>query len=101
MSRTYQVITVCKDHFTKEFKINVIKNLLEQEAKTYIRVAIQDDGFGVMLNRTFPSAYPEYTKVTKKICTDYITAMQSEDFKKIMKAYDKLERIGLKATINF
>lgn len=98
--RSYRVITVSEDKSNK-FEIKAIRDLTEQEAKTYIRVAVQNNGFGVLMSRVFPSAYPSFTKVTKKVCNDYITAMESQNFKTMVKAYEKLEKIGLKVSVNF
>jgi hypothetical protein len=99
--RTFQVITVCKDHFTKEYKIKLNKDLTETEAKTYIRIAIQNDGIGVMMSRTFPSAYPEFNNLTKTLANKYIKVMNENNFKKTLKIYDELETAGLKVGINF
>ena len=53
------------------------------------------------MSRTFPSAYPEYFKVTKKLIDKYIKAMESGSLIKTMKMYDVLDRIGMKVSINY
>lgn len=98
--RTFTVITVSKD-INNKFNTMKVKDLTEQEAKEYIRIAIKNDGFGVMMSRTFPSSYKAYNKLTKKLINDYITAMQSKNFKNIMKIYNKFDKIGMKVSINY
>lgn len=98
--RTFTVITVSKD-INNKFNTMKVKDLTERKAKEYIQIAIKNDGFGVMMSRTFSSSYKAYNKLTKKLINDYITAMQSKNFKNIMKIYNKFDKIGMKVSINY
>ena len=98
--RCFHVITVSQN-INNKFNTQLIKDATESDAKNYIRIAIKNGGFGVMISRTFPSAYPEYFKVTKNLINKYIKAMESGSLIKIMKMYEALDKIGMKVSINY